>query len=117
MTFTTRPTLTGTLGMVSSTHWLASQAGMAMLEQGGNAADGAVAAGFVLQVVEPHLNGPGGDLPLIVAGGDDPRPRVLCGQGPAPAGATRSTSTPPVSTGCPARGRWPPRCPVRSTPG
>ncbi|MFK5688723.1 gamma-glutamyltransferase family protein [Ornithinimicrobium sp. LYQ92] len=88
MTFTTRPTLTGTLGMVSSTHWLASQAGMAMLEQGGNAADGAVAAGFVLQVVEPHLNGPGGDLPLIVAGGDDPAPRVLCGQGPAPAGAT-----------------------------
>lgn len=88
MTMTTRPTLTGTVGMVSSTHWVASQSGMAMLEQGGNAADGAVAAGFVLQIVEPHLNGPGGDLPLIVAGGDDPRPMVLCGQGPAPAGAT-----------------------------
>lgn len=88
MTFTTRPTLAGTLGMVSSTHWLASQAGMAMLEHGGNAADGAVAAGLVLQVVEPHLNGPGGDLPLIVASVDDPTPRVLCGQGPAPAGAT-----------------------------
>ena len=36
MTFTTRPTLTGTIGMVSSTHWLASQAGMRMLELGGN---------------------------------------------------------------------------------
>ena len=83
-----RPTLTGTVGMVSSTHWLASSAGMAMLERGGNAADGAVAAGLVLQVVEPHLNGPGGDLPLIVASVDDPAPRVLCGQGPAPAGAT-----------------------------
>lgn len=88
MGFSTRPTLTGTVGMVSSTHWLASQAGMAMLERGGNAADGAVAAGLVLQVVEPHLNGPGGDLPLIVASADDPTPRVLCGQGPAPAGAT-----------------------------
>ncbi|WP_131103568.1 gamma-glutamyltransferase family protein [Ornithinimicrobium sufpigmenti] len=88
MTFTTRPTLTGTVGMISSTHWLASQAGMRMLELGGNAADGAVAAGFVLQVVEPHLNGPGGDAPIIVASADDPEPRVLCGQGPAPAGAT-----------------------------
>ena len=88
MTFTTRPTLMGTFGMVSSTHWLASQAGMRMLELGGNAADGAVAAGLVLQLVEPHLNGPGGDLPLIVASVDDPTPQVLCGQGPAPAGAT-----------------------------
>lgn len=88
MVFTTRPTLTGTVGMVSSTHWLASQAGMRMLELDGNAADGAVAAGLVLQVVEPHLNGPGGDLPLLVASASDPTPRVLCGQGPAPAGAS-----------------------------
>ncbi len=86
--FTTRPTLTGTFGMVSSTHWLASQAAMRMLELDGNAADAAVAAGLVLQVVEPHLNGPGGDLPLIVASAQDPVPRVLCGQGPAPAAAT-----------------------------
>ncbi|AXH98153.1 gamma-glutamyltransferase family protein [Ornithinimicrobium avium] len=74
--------------MVSSTHWLASQAAMRMLELDGNAADAATAAGLVLQVVEPHLNGPGGDLPLIVASPDDPTPRVLCGQGPAPSGAT-----------------------------
>jgi gamma-glutamyltranspeptidase/glutathione hydrolase len=58
MTFTTRPELLGTFGMVSTTHWLASQAGMKMLEAGGTAADAAVAAGFVLNVVEPHLNGP-----------------------------------------------------------
>ena len=42
--------------MVSSTHWLATQCGMAVLESGGNAFDAAVAAGFVLQVVEPHLS-------------------------------------------------------------
>ncbi|RKN21223.1 gamma-glutamyltransferase family protein [Micromonospora musae] len=88
MTFTTRPTLQGTFGMVSSTHWLASQAAMGILERGGNAFDAAVTAGFVLHLVEPHLNGPGGEVPAIVATAQDPTPKVLCGQGPAPAGAT-----------------------------
>ena len=88
MTFTTRPTLQGTFGMVSSTHWLASQAAMGILERGGNAFDAAVTAGFVLHVVEPHLNGPAGEVPAIVATAADPAPKVLCGQGPAPAGAT-----------------------------
>ncbi|WP_328394467.1 gamma-glutamyltransferase [Streptomyces sp. NBC_00390] len=85
--FTTRPTLQGTFGMVSSTHWLASQSAMAVLEDGGNAFDAAVAAGFVLHVVEPHLNGPAGEVPVILApaGGEV---RVLCGQGVASAGAT-----------------------------
>jgi gamma-glutamyltranspeptidase/glutathione hydrolase len=87
MRFTTRPTLSGTFGMVSSTHWLASQSAMAVLEDGGNAYDAAVAGAFVLHVVEPHLNGPAGEVPILLApaGG---RVRVLCGQGVAPAGAT-----------------------------
>jgi len=88
VTFTTRPTLHGTFGMVSSTHWIASQSAMRSLELGGNAFDAAVTAGFVLHVVEPHLNGPGGEVPAIVATAADPSPRVLAGQGPAPAGAT-----------------------------
>jgi gamma-glutamyltranspeptidase/glutathione hydrolase len=86
--FTTRPELQGTFGMVASTHWLASAAGMAILERGGNAFDAAVAAGFTLQVVEPHLNGPGGDLPAIAYSAREARPYVICGQGPAPAGLT-----------------------------
>ena len=65
MTFTTRPVLRGTFGMVAATHWLAAGCGMRMLELGGNAFDAAAAAGFVLQVVEPHQNGPGGDLPVV----------------------------------------------------
>src|SRR5438128_97138 len=74
--------------MVASTHWLASAAGMAVLEQGGNAFDAAVAAGLTLQVVEPHLNGPGGDLPALLWPVDSGKPAVLCAQGPAPRAAT-----------------------------
>src|SRR6266511_3567553 len=84
----TRPELRGTFGMVSSTHWLASASAMAVLERGGNAFDAAVAAGFVLQVVEPHLNGPGGDMPAIVHSVERSQAHVVCGQGPAPAAAT-----------------------------
>jgi gamma-glutamyltranspeptidase/glutathione hydrolase len=88
MTFTTRPELRGTFGMVASTHWLGSAAGMAILERGGNAFDAAAATGFTLQVVEPHLNGPGGDLPVVFWSAERGEPLVLCGQGPAPAAAT-----------------------------
>lgn len=86
--FTTRPELLGTFGMVASTHWLASAAGMAMLEAGGNAFDAAVAAGFTLQIVEPHLNGPGGDVPIIFHAAGTSDTQVVCGQGPAPENAT-----------------------------
>ena len=87
--FTTRPELAGTFGMVASTHWLASAAGMAVLEHGGNAFDAAVATGLVLQVVEPHLNGPGGEVPVIAHHAGRGETFVLCGQGTAPAAATR----------------------------
>jgi gamma-glutamyltranspeptidase/glutathione hydrolase len=86
--FTTRPQLAGTFGMVASTHWLASAAGLAVLEKGGNAFDAAVAAGLVLQVVEPHLNGPGGEVPVIGFDAAQGGAFVLDGQGPAPAATT-----------------------------
>jgi gamma-glutamyltranspeptidase/glutathione hydrolase len=88
VSFTTRPELRGTFGMVTSTHWLASQSGMAVLERGGNAFDAAVATGFVLQVVEPHLNGPGGEVPAVFWSAERGEPLALCGQGVAPAAAT-----------------------------
>jgi gamma-glutamyltranspeptidase / glutathione hydrolase len=86
--FATRPELRGTFGMVSSTHWLASAAAMALLERGGNAFDAAVTAGFVLQVVEPHLNGPGGEVPVIGYSAERDQVFVVNGQGPAPAAAS-----------------------------
>jgi gamma-glutamyltranspeptidase / glutathione hydrolase len=86
--FTTRPELVGTFGMVASTHWLASAVGMGVLERGGNAFDAAVATGLTLQVVEPHMNGPGGDLPVIFHSERLGETRVLCAQGVAPAAAT-----------------------------
>lgn len=86
--FTTRPEIIGTFGVVASTHWLASQVGMSMLEKGGNAFDAAVAAGFTLQLVEPHLNGPGGEVPILYYDAREDRPRAICGQGVMPQAAT-----------------------------
>src|SRR5476649_936113 len=86
--FTTRPEIDGTFGVVTSTHWIATAVGMGTLERGGNAFDAAVATAFTLQVVEPHLNGPGGDVPVIVYDVKRAKPEVICGQGVAPAGAT-----------------------------
>ena len=95
MTFTpaprnlTRPDLAGTFGMTATTHWIATAAAQAVLERGGNAFDAATAAAFVLHVVEPHLNGPGGDMTGIFVTADAPgTPVVLMGQGPAPLAAT-----------------------------
>ncbi len=86
--FTTRPEILGTFGVVTSTHWIASSVGMSILEKGGNAFDAAVATGFVLQVLEPHLNGPGGDMPAVIYSKKKDKVEVICAQGPAPAGAT-----------------------------
>src|SRR6188472_3407377 len=76
--FTTRPTLRGTFGMSASTHWLATAAAQAVLERGGNAFDAATAGAFVLHVVEPHLNGPGGDMTGVFVTAEEPgKPVVL----------------------------------------
>ena len=86
--FTTRPEIDGTFGVVTSTHWIATAVGMGTLERGGNAFDAAVGTAFTLQVVEPHLNGPGGDVPVLLYDVRKGKPELICGQGPAPAGAT-----------------------------
>jgi gamma-glutamyltranspeptidase/glutathione hydrolase len=83
-----KPDILGTHGVIAATHYLAAAAGMAMFERGGNAFDAAIAAGLALQVVEPHMNGPGGDVPILFHRAGSGTVRVLCGQGPAPQAAT-----------------------------
>ena len=86
--FTTRPEIRGTFGVATSTHWIASSVGMSILEKGGNAFDAAVATALTLQIVEPHLNGPAGDMPAIFYSSTTGKVEVLCGQGVAPEAAT-----------------------------
>jgi gamma-glutamyltranspeptidase / glutathione hydrolase len=86
--FTTRPEISGTFGVAASTHWIVSQVAMGVLERGGNAFDAAVAGGFTLCVVEPHLCGPAGEVPILFHDAHREETRVLCGQGVAPAAAT-----------------------------
>jgi gamma-glutamyltranspeptidase / glutathione hydrolase len=86
--FTSRPEIEGTFGVVTSTHWIGTAVGMSVLEKGGNAFDAAVATAFTLQVVEPHLNGPGGDVPIVLNDVRKGKTEVICGQGPAPAKAS-----------------------------
>jgi gamma-glutamyltranspeptidase/glutathione hydrolase len=74
--------------MVASTHYLATMAGWAMLEKGGNAFDAAVATGLALQIVHPYQNGPGGDLPIVLHNAATATTEIICGQGVSPQAAT-----------------------------
>ena len=115
--FTARPEIRGTFGVVSSTHWLASQVAMGVLERGGNAFDAAAAGGFALQIVEPHLNGPGGEVPILFWSEDEQRMRALCGQDRRPRWRRRPISVAWVWTWCPASACCRQPCRAPSAPG
>src|SRR5258708_24756924 len=81
--FTTRPEIEGTFGVVTSTHWIATAVGMSILAKSGNAFDAGVATALTLQVVEPQLDGPGGEQQMLATAAERGRTEVICGQGPA----------------------------------
>lgn len=83
---TGRPTTWATNGVVASPHYLASQAGLRILQEGGNAVDAAIAANAVLNVVYPHQCHTGGDLFAMVWHPGERRVFGLNSSGPAPAG-------------------------------
>lgn len=80
---------TGVRGMVAAADQLAASAGIAMLAQGGSAADAAVATGTVMAVVGPHLCGLGGDVLAMVSAPGSP-PEALLSVGRAGAGSDPS---------------------------
>ena len=96
-----RPTVMGRRGMVSAGHPLASQAGIATLQKGGNAVDAAIATAAALNVVEPLMSGIGGDGYIMVYWQPTDRLEVCNATGAAPYAAARERF---ASGGIPAKG-------------
>jgi gamma-glutamyltranspeptidase/glutathione hydrolase len=84
----TRSVVLARNGIIATSQPLASAAGLAVLQNGGNAIDAAVTAAAVLSVVEPTMNGIGGDLFALVYDPKTKRVRALNASGRAPAAAT-----------------------------
>lgn len=83
-----RPVIMGRNGMVCAGHPLAAQAGVSILQRGGNAFDAAIATAAVLGVVEPLMSGIGGDGFIMAYRASDDSLRVCNGTGAAPYAAT-----------------------------
>jgi gamma-glutamyltranspeptidase/glutathione hydrolase len=79
--FTTRPVYYGTHGIICSGHYLAARAGQLMFDKGGNAIDAAVASGFALNLLEPHNNGLGGEVPILIHTAKEKKVVAISGQG------------------------------------
>ncbi|KAK6355736.1 hypothetical protein TWF718_000124 [Orbilia javanica] len=84
-----RSVVHSTKGIVSSTNPLASQAGIKILEKGGNAADAAVAVAAALNVTEPTSTGIGGDAFMLFWNNSTKKIIALNGSGRSPAALTR----------------------------
>src|SRR5947208_1357448 len=85
-----RPVVMGSRGMVVAGQALAAGAGIAILQQGGNAIDAAVATAAALGVVEPQMSGLGGDGFIMIHRREAGTVEVVNGTGAAPAAATRA---------------------------
>jgi gamma-glutamyltranspeptidase/glutathione hydrolase len=83
-----RPMIMSARGVVSSGHYLATEIGVDVLRDGGNAFDAAAATGFALTVLMPHQNGIGGEVPMVVYSSADKKVWVVSGHGIAPRAAT-----------------------------
>jgi len=79
--FTTRPVIMGTRGVVTSGHYLATAGGFRIMERGGNAVDAAAAMGFCLNLLEPQSNGIGGEVPLLIYSAREGKAYAISGVG------------------------------------
>uniref|UniRef100_A0A831TAX1 Glutathione hydrolase proenzyme n=1 Tax=Thermorudis peleae TaxID=1382356 RepID=A0A831TAX1_9BACT len=103
---TGRPTTRATEGMVATPHYLASVAGLRVLQEGGNAVDAAVAANAVLNVVYPNQCSLGGDAFFLIWEPSEERLLALNGSGRAPAQASPEAVRAAGCTTMPQRGAW-----------
>ena len=95
-----------TAAIAVSPHYLASEAALGIMEQGGTAVDGAIAADAMLAVVAPDTCGPGGDLFAIVHRPGDDQPTVLNASGRAGSGASAAGIRDQGLTEIPLRSHW-----------
>ncbi len=110
-----RPVVMGRNGVVSSSHYLASQAGLSTLQAGGNAVDAAIATAATLNVVEPEMSGIGGDGFMLIYMAETGKVEALNGTGAAPLAASIDRYR---DTGIPPKGQGPQTSVLRiSTPG
>jgi gamma-glutamyltranspeptidase/glutathione hydrolase len=79
--FTTRPVYMGRRGVIAAGHYLAARAGQRMFDRGGNAIDAVVASGLALNLIEPHNNGLGGEVPILVYSASEKKVFSISGQG------------------------------------
>jgi len=75
-------------GIVTSGHHLATAAGVRILQRGGNAVDAAAATGFCLAILEPHKNGLGGEVPVLIHQAGERKVYSVSGQGWSPEALT-----------------------------
>ena len=88
MSFTTRPVIMGTHGVISTGHYLASAAGLRVLHNGGNAVDAGVTAAFCLAVLEPHQYSIGGEAIMLFYSAEQEKVISISGHGIAPKNMT-----------------------------
>jgi gamma-glutamyltranspeptidase / glutathione hydrolase len=103
---TGRPATMAMNGMISTPHYLASQAGLRVLREGGNAVDAAIAANAVLTVVMPDNCSIGGDAFFMIWDPEKGELNGLNGSGRAPAGSTIEAVRENGNNQMPDRGPW-----------
>ena len=101
----TRPT-DGSRGIVVSPHYLASEAGIDVLNDGGNAVDAAISVNAVLGVVLPDTCGPGGDLFALIHSPGEAAPTALNASGRAGSGVTSDDMRDAGLGAIPIRSHW-----------
>ncbi len=97
---------TGTHGMVATSHTLATEVALKVLQNGGNAVDAAVTAGFALAVTQPRSGNIGGGGFMLIAKGDGSEPEAIDYREKAPAAASETMFQDEAGEVVPERSRF-----------